>query len=76
MKRAGRWLFNFAVGVSAVLCAATITVGVRSIWTLDSFLSQSPTRSYQFLTGSGLLVASRGDTTGTRKYGPVPVARW
>jgi hypothetical protein len=36
MKRAGRWLFNFAAVVSAVLCIMLIVVWIRSFWKLGS----------------------------------------
>jgi hypothetical protein len=36
MKRAGRWLFNFAAAVSLLLCIALVVLGIRSFWKVGS----------------------------------------
>src|SRR5690349_9495720 len=36
MKRAGRWLFNFAAVVSVLICIVLVVLGTRSFWEVAS----------------------------------------
>src|SRR5689334_20379488 len=42
MKRAGRWLFNFAAAVSVVLWLAVLTLWIASYWRAGVMVLEAP----------------------------------
>jgi hypothetical protein len=77
MKRAGRWAFNLAAGVSAVLCVVTSLFWIRSYSVRDALFLGRPHWSIQLESNCGRLDFSQGGPEHSRglfwdSFGPNP----